>query len=176
VINYDASHQYRLGRETGRNSVAWIHQTQNWAHRHYEAALAAARRAKQTVTDSPAGWSIGAMIAVAILVLAANTRRLWRKFRRRRLAARPEKAPRLAATIWYERMTRTIARRGWHKSPNQTPAEFAASIQDKAVRQRVSAFTRHYEQARFGDSAEAAGQLPELYGQVSRAVTNQSRQ
>jgi hypothetical protein len=167
VINYDTSHQYRLSRETTRNSVEWVHQTQNWAHRHYEAALAAARRAKQTVTDSPAGWSVGAMIAVAILVLAANTRRLWRMFRRRRLAARPEKAPRLAAAIWYERMVRTIARRGWHKRPAQTPAEFAASIRNETVRQRVSAFTRRYEQARFGNSAEAAGQLPELYEEVS---------
>jgi len=170
VINYDASHQYHLGREATRNSVAWVHHMQNWAHRHYGAALAAARRVKQTVTDSPAGWSIGAVIAGVILLLAANARRLWRMSRRRRLAARPEKAPRLAATIWYERMIRIIARRGWNKLPAQTPAEFAASIQDEAVRHRVSAFTRRYEQARFGDSAEAAGQLPELYEEISASA------
>jgi hypothetical protein len=170
VVNYDASHQYRLGRDTTRNSVVWAHHMQDWARRHYEAALAAARRAKQTVTDSPTGWSVGAVIAAVILVLAANTRRLWRMFRRRRLAARPEKAPQLAATIWYERMIRIIGRRGWHKRPAQTPAEFAAGIQDEAVRQRVSTFTRQYEQARFGDSAEAAGQLPELYEEISAST------
>jgi transglutaminase-like putative cysteine protease len=170
VINYDASHQYRLGRETTRNSVAWVHHMQNWAHRHYEAALAIARRVKQTVTDSPARWSMGTVIAGVILVLAANARRLWRMLRRRQLASRPAKSPRAAATIWYERMLRTIARRGWHKRPAQTPAEFAASIQDESVRQRVSAFTRHYEQARFGDSAEAAGQLPELYEEISASA------
>lgn len=167
VINYDASHQYRLGREASRNSVAWVHHMQNWAHRHYGAVLAAARQVKQTFTDSPAGWSIGAVIAAVILVLAGNARRLWRMFRRQRLASRPEKSPRLAATIWYERMIRIIGRRGWHKLPAQTPAEFAASIHDEAVRRRVSLFTEHYEQARFGDSPEAARELPELYEEIS---------
>lgn len=101
------------------------------------------------------------------LVLAANARRLWRAFRNRRLAARPEKSPSLAATIWYERMTRMLARKGWRKSPAHTPQEFLPYIQDEAVRESVAKFTQHYESARFGGSAQDAQRLPDLYEEVS---------
>ena len=47
--------------------------------------------------------------------------------------------------MWYERMTENVARRGWRKSPTQTPDEFVARIEDAAVRQRVAEFTRHYK-------------------------------
>jgi len=99
-------------------------------------------------------------------MLGANATRLWRGLRNRRLAARPERSPNLAATIWYERMTRMLARKGWTKSPAQTPTEFLVSIQDDLVREPVAKFTEHYESARFGGSAEDAQRLPELYEEV----------
>jgi hypothetical protein len=86
------------------------------------------------------------------------------------LAARPEKSPSLAATVWYERMTRMLARRGWNKSPTHTPKEFLICIQDEAMRESVAKFTRHYESARFGGSAQDAQRLPELYEEISTAA------
>jgi hypothetical protein len=118
----------------------------------------------------PERWSVAGVLITLTLLLLVNARRLWRVFRRGRLAARPEKSPRQAATIWYERMTRVIARRGWIKSPAQTPEEFVTSIEDAAVRERMAHFTRSYEGARFGDSAEEAQRLPELYQEVSSAA------
>ena len=53
---------------------------------------------------------------------------------RRRVAARPERSPRMAATIWYERMLRMLSKRGWQKLPTQTPAEFVAAFKDEKVR------------------------------------------
>ena len=88
----------------------------------------------------------------------------WVRFR---LAARPERSPRRAATIWYERMTEIVARRGWRKSPTQTPEEFVSRIDDAGVRERVAEFTRHYESARFDDSVEDVRRLPELYEEIS---------
>jgi transglutaminase-like putative cysteine protease len=167
VINYDAGHQYSLGREATRNSVRWFQQARNWARRQHEAVLAAARRSQRTVSDSPVKWGIVAAGIAALLLLGANARRLWRAMRNRRLAARPEKSPSLAATIWYERMTRLLARRGWFKTPTQTPAEFLVSIQEDAIREPVAKFTQHYESARFGGSAQDAQRLPELYEEVS---------
>jgi len=35
------------------------------------------------------------------------------------------------------------------------------------MREGVAQFTRHYEHARFGDSAEDARRLPELYEEIS---------
>jgi len=167
VINYDASHQYALGREATRTSVTWFNGRRRWWQEHYEAALEAARRLNRKVTESPGEWGFGVVLAVVVMLLAANARRLWRMLRRQRLAARPEKAPRAAATIWYERMVRRVARRGWQKSPGQTPEEFAASIRDERMRGKVLLFTQRYEQARFGDSPESAAELPELYEEIA---------
>jgi hypothetical protein len=66
-------------------------------------------------------------------------------------------------------MTRRVARLGWHKSPAQTPAEFVTCIDNDRVRERVAQFTRHYEHARFGNSAEDASRLPELFEEIATA-------
>jgi len=71
----------------------------------------------------------------------------------------------VAATIWYERVLRMLAKRGWQKSPAQTPAEFVAGLED-SVRGPVARFAEHYERARFGDSAEDAARLPGDYEEV----------
>jgi hypothetical protein len=170
VINYDASHQYSLGREATRNSLEWIQRARNWARRHHEALLAAARRTQHTVSDAPVKWSLAGAAVALLLVLAANARRLWRGLRNRRLAAHPGKSPSLAATIWYERMTRVLEKKGWSKSAAQTPAEFLIAIQDDAIREPMAAFTQHYESARFGGSAEDAQRLPELYEEILTTV------
>jgi transglutaminase-like putative cysteine protease len=166
VVNYDAGHQYNLGREATRNSLEWFQRARNWARQHHEAMLSAARQMSRRISESPGKWSFAATVISLLLVLSANARRLWRELRNRRVAARPETSPSLAATIWYERMTRMLARKGWTKSPAQTPAEFLVSIQNDVVREPVSKFTEHYESARFGGSAEDAQRLPELYEEV----------
>jgi hypothetical protein len=115
-------------------------------------------------------WSIAGAAIALLLLLAANAQRLWQALRNRRLAARPEKSPSLAATIWYERMTRMLARKGWRKPPAHTPGEFLICIQDEAMRESVAKFTQHYESARFGGSAQDAQRLPELYEEISTAA------
>lgn len=167
VINYDAGHQYNLGRAATRNSLEWLQRARGWARRHHEALLNAARRTSTTVSNSPVKWSLAGAAVALLLILAVNAGRLWRAFRSRQLAARPEKSPSLAATIWYERMTRMLARKGWIKAPAHTPKEFLTCIQDEATRTSVAEFTRHYESARFGGSAEDVQRLPELYEEIT---------
>jgi hypothetical protein len=72
--------------------------------------------------------------------------------------------------MWYERMARFLARRGTQKSANQTAQEFVRVIPDERLRKRVSRFTDAYESARFGNSADDAVQLPELYDDVEAAA------
>ena len=108
-----------------------------------------------------------AAILLALLLLAANVRRVWNAIVRHRLAARPQNAPSLAASIWYERMVRRVGRAGWKKTPTQTPGEFVESIPDLAIRQSVQQFTARYEKARFAGSSSDAKQLAELYEEVS---------
>jgi len=167
VINYDSTHQAMLGQEAARGSRLLLENMRKWARHHYAALLDVARRTQYGVKQSPRRSSLLGALFTTSLLLLIKARRLRLLVRARLLRAHPERSPRFAATIWYEQMTRLLARRGWRKSPSQTPVEFAKAIEDGLLRERVAQFTRHYESARFGDSAEDACRLPELYEEIT---------
>jgi transglutaminase-like putative cysteine protease len=167
IVNYDVGHQQSLAVSVGSRSRELLRALRHWWHGHYERLLVAARHSGNSVTGSPLRWTLGGALIAAVLLLVVNARGLLRSLDRLRLAARPEKSPQRAATIWYERMTKNVARRGWRKLPTQTPDEFVSGIEDAEVRERVAEFTRHYESARFDDSVEDVRRLPELYEQIS---------
>ena len=96
-----------------------------------------------------------------------NFRQIVRGLKNRRLRAHPDRAPRESAALWYERMLQRLARRGWRKSPGQTPHDFVAAIQEPALQKRVETFTRAYESARFGQSVDDARALPELFEEIT---------
>jgi protein-glutamine gamma-glutamyltransferase len=169
VIDYDVVHQRALGQQFGRNSLQWYQGVRAWAQRRYDAWLADARDAQQSISGSPIRWSLAGVAAAAVLLLAANGGRLWRMLRRRQIAAHPSESPSRAASIWYEKMIRLLARRGFQKSAFQTPEEFVALVQKSALHFHVARFTKSYVNARFGGSAFDAEQLPELYKQVRNA-------
>jgi len=170
IINYDIAHQRTLGREATRSGLEWARRTQDWARHQYESMLDSMRRTQRVLSDAPGQWSLAGAIAAILLVLAANARRLLQVIHRHRMAVHPEKAPRAAATIWYERTIHLLAKRGVKKLPVQTPAEFVISVPDEDLRKSIAELTVHYERARFGNSAEDAQRLPELFEEVSAAV------
>jgi hypothetical protein len=167
VVNYDLSHQQHLAFSSTHAGRELLQRLQVWAWRKYQALLKSAHRIQDTLGHSPLRWSVKGILAAILILMGGNATRLWRAVRKFLLAARPEKSPQLAATIWYERMTRLVARQGWRKSPVQTPREFVISIEDPAIRRQVEEFTRRYESARFGESSEDAGQLPDLYEEIA---------
>jgi protein-glutamine gamma-glutamyltransferase len=167
IVNYDVGHQQSLAVSAGSHSRQLLGALRRWWHRHCERLLAAARHTGSAIAGSPLRWSLGGGLIAALLLFVVNARGLLRALGRLRLAARPERSPRRAATIWYERMTKRVARRGWRKSPTQTPDEFVCRIDDAGVRERVVEFTRHYESARFDGSVEDVRRLPELYQELS---------
>jgi len=170
VINYDLNRQQTLGAAVAGGGQRLIHETRRWWFRRHRALLTEVRRLRDTLAGSPLRWSLSAIVGLALLALGANSGRIWRTWSKRRLAAHPERAPSRAASIWYGKMTRTLARRGWRKSPGQTPKEFLFQIEDPEMRSRVERFTQHYAHARFGDSAEDAQLLPELYEEISKGT------
>jgi protein-glutamine gamma-glutamyltransferase len=170
VINYDIAHQRTLSRQATQSSVQWARRTQDWARWEYASALDSIRRTQRVLSDAPAEWSIAGFIAAMLLILAANAGRLWRFLSRRQVAAHPEKAPRTAATIWYERIIHLLEKRGVRKLPVQTPEEFVGTIPQENLRGSVAQFTEHYKRARFGGSVEDAQKLPELYEEISAAA------
>jgi transglutaminase-like putative cysteine protease len=169
VVNYDAGRQQTLAVSATSGGLRLVGRLRRQWRQHYDSLLATARRTQNNVLRSPVRWLVMALLGISVLALLLNARRLWELLRKRRLASRPERFPRQAATIWYERMTANVARRGWRKSPAQTPVEFVLRIDDVVVREKVAKFTRHYESARFDDSVEDVRRLPELYEEISAA-------
>jgi hypothetical protein len=166
VVNYDLGRQLRLTQDAGRGSRELVSHAQSWAVGKYDATLAWARRVQGRVGTSALKWVLRAFAVFLLLILAAGVPRLLATLSRFRLARRPERAPQMAASIWYQKMLKVLARRGWQKAPAQTPDEFAAAIPDETLKQRVTTFTEHYENARFGGSAEGASRLSDIYEEI----------
>ena len=166
IVNYDLSHQFRLTQDANRGSRAIVGRAQSWGRSHYEKILAWARRIEDRMGNSALKWALRTIGAITLFLFLVSIPRLLGWFRRSRLARRPQTAPRVAASIWYERMLRQAARRGWPKTATQTPQEFAVSISDSKLKNHVSGFTEHYENARFGNSANDAARLPDLYEEI----------
>ncbi len=167
VVNYDAAHQRSLGQDAAVNGRRILEELRKWVWRKHRALLRSARRAQDRIAQAPGRWTAGAFLAGGFLIVLINAAPILRAIRAHRFRAHPERAPREAAALWYSRMLRILARRGWRKTPAQTPQDFAAAIQDPSLQRAVSAFTRTYEAARFGQSVAAAKALPALLEEVT---------
>jgi len=167
VINYDFNRQNNLQIRMFLVSRSNLFSWRLAALRKYYKLLNSARPTDLRRTLRRYGAILAGV--VLLLLIAANSRKVLSSWRKHRIAAKPEQAPRAAASIWYERMTASLARRGCEKQPAQTPAEFVTSILDPELRRAVSIFTQHYHRARFGEMAEDARRLPELYEEVETA-------
>ena len=166
VVNYDLAHQLKLTQNANRGSRAIIRQAQSWSRSHYDKILGWAKRAEDRIGKSAVTWGIRTTVLALIAIFAASIPRILFWMRRLRVARQPHKSPEIAASIWYGRMLRLVATKGWQKSPGQTPTEFAHRIGDEGVKRRVLEFTEHYEKARFGKSAEDASCLPDGYEEI----------
>ena len=166
VVNYDLAHQFRLSQDAGRGSRAMVGRAQVWGRAQYARMLGWARKVEDQVGDSTVKWGIRALVLFFIAFVIAALPKLISMVRRFRLARSPQKSPQMAASIWYERMLRHTARRGWNKAPAQTPEEFVSSIGEPQLKSKVLTFTKHYEKARFGKSPDEASRLPELYDEI----------
>jgi len=146
-----------------------VDDTRLWAHRRYESLLERARQVQAYAEKSPGRIGRMALGAIALAILLLNLGRLRRVARVRRLLRNPASAPQAAAGIWYARMLRSLGRRGWRKLPEHTPKEFVETIGDTKLRGPVEAFTEHYERARFGNSADDAQALSEIYEEIRKS-------
>ena len=166
IVSYDASNQYVLSKAAISSSRNMWEGARVWARNHYASMLKWAKRSQDRVQNSPRRWTIIGIGIVLALLLLANLGRIARLLQEAWLAAHPERSPEQAASMWYERMTRILAKHGMRKPRAETPQEFANRIENKRWREPVARFTEVYEAARFGNSAEDALRLPELYEEV----------
>ena len=170
IVNYDTAHQQTLSIATMRHTRNRFSDFRLWSARQYAHMLEQARRLHRTATGNPQrlfrfGFTLLALLLLIALPFAAvHLRTRWR-------AGSPGLSPRSAASIFYLRMVRCLARRGYPRAPSQTPSEFAASIDDPALRQAVLRFTATYQRARFGGSSTEAAALPALLEQLRNTPT-----
>jgi hypothetical protein len=167
IVNYDAAHQQVLTVAGVRHTRNGFAEFRRWASRRYHRMLDVARHVHYATSHDPkrllrpglALLVVGALTAMISALLYLN--QLWRTA-----------SPGSAAAIFYLRMTRRLARKGYYRSSAQTASEFAASIGDPPLREAVLSFNAAYERARFGNSETAAANLPALLDQVHRALAS----
>lgn len=170
VVNYDFARQNSVYNTTVRRSHDLFGSSRAWLTKTYASVLQVFRDTQRKAERAPRRWGLSGLVVIFSVLLLANVPRLIRLFRNARLARTPQRAPKAAATIWYERMTRSLGHKGIPKSPAQTPEEFLRSIRDQELHLRVARFTDSYEFARFGDSAEEAAKLPRLFEEIEETV------
>ena len=163
VINYDFTHQMKLSADISSTTRHAQFTLTSWLINKYRRAVEMVldwqQRLGRMTPQEMASWCV----VLGLMLALPFTPKAWRTFDRRRKARDPRQAPRTAASFWYVRMLKRVARHGFRKQPAQTPAEFASSIGDPGLREDVVVFTEHYERARFADSVEDAERLPALY-------------
>jgi protein-glutamine gamma-glutamyltransferase len=166
IISYDASHQYVLGQVALNSTRSLGERARGWTQEQYERLLNFVRRQQHHAERTPMGWLTGTIAGGLLLVLLANAGRIVRMIRIRSLQSHPERSPQQAASVWYERMARFVAKKGVTKNTAQTPREFLRAIPYEPLRAKVELFTRAYESARFGNSVDDARRLPGLCEEV----------
>jgi len=170
IVSYDTSHQYTLGQAAFSGTRGLLENARKWARDHYASMLKWAQRSQDRVEHSPKRWAILAVALAGTILLLGNLRRVARLVHEKWLRAYPERSPEQAAAMWYRRMARALERQGMEKPASQTPQEFLRQIEDTRLREPVARFTAVYESARFGNSADDAQRLPELYEEVELAT------
>ena len=170
VVNYDFTHQENLARTSVTTVRQNFDRLRIWSKEKYESLLAAAKNSKEAAAGRPRLYAICIGIILTIFVVLFNFRKWIAAYRAYHLSSSPSRSPKAAATIWYHRLLRFLARRGFEKSPGQTPQEFVRSIEEPVIRAEVAHFILYYEKARFGDSPTDADFLPAIYAQIEASV------
>jgi transglutaminase-like putative cysteine protease len=175
IINYDTGHQRALSKNAISSSRQFFDDARRWLSRQHRLLLRSARRSSRNMTTFPLRWLFGFIGSAAAVIVLLNFRRVVRGLRAYHLRAHPERSPREAAAVWYDRMVTRLARLGWRKSPSQTPLDFVAAIQETSLQEKVATFTRAYESARFGKSTDDAQILATLFAEISAAESSKSK-
>ena len=166
VVNYDTGHQNTLGFTVIRQSHSQFENARQWLESLYRSILRRVKAVRVHFQRHVNAWTLWISIGFGLLMLLLAGPKLLLTIREMRLARKPRLEPHSAATIWYRRVLKLLARRGIRKAPTQTPQEFLKTVRSNPVRHHLQEFTLHYERARFGDSAPDAEKLPELYREL----------
>jgi hypothetical protein len=175
VVNYDFIHQFTLAQGVQRVSRRW---TASLRERFERARSAGATRLRYWAEDAS---SIPPWMLILVTLLLAGALVVCNRQVRERLvfACRVrlgfDAPPAQAASLFYHRMLRLLERAGWHKSPSQTPSEFAASLPAGEIAAPVARFTELCLAARFGGRSVEASRFSALLQEIKSSLRVPSR-
>ncbi len=170
VVNYNFIRQDTLVQNLRSTSRNWSARMQSEIESARTAGAERLRRWQAGIASAPL-WiliSLAALIALALCLRDPSVRE-WLALSWRLRARRGPPTPQ-AAALSYRRMLRLLERRGWRKSPAQTPLEFAAGLPSGNITGPVVHLTQMYQATRFGGQPADAGKLASLLAEVQAAV------
>jgi transglutaminase-like putative cysteine protease len=171
VVNYDFSHQVRLVRQveqTSRNfQQEFLNRTEEFKRRGVEVAYLV-----EAWLMSHKVFMLLFMVTILAALVAgekhaslAEIRFFWLwKFGRRQHALSPPQA-----TLSYQRLLKTLRKKGYSKPTALTPFEFAQSLMATRLGSGVWEFTRLYNLLRFGQAQVPMARLRQLLDEIRRA-------
>ncbi len=176
VINYDFSQQMRLGRRLNRSVSLWSRNARRWFRRQRQALTAEINQVGENVVESPYTAPAALALALGVVLLLRGSelrdrlREWWllRRGRQRSLSASE-------ATLTYQHLLRVLKRKGYRRSPAQTPLEFAAALPPPELAFQVRDFTRLYNHVRFGQAPAASVQLLDLLRNIQTWKPNRKQ-
>ncbi len=167
VINYDAAHQQTLVHELAQDTRAWLATARRFWREQRRAAVEAVKSAQVALARSPhlLPMTLTALLLV-LLVIRRRTLLDWLAGRWGWSLHRNERSAARVATLRYRELLRLLERRGYRKSPAQTPREFAQQLPWPAT----TTLTELYEAARYGGQPAALEVMGALLVEFRRTL------
>ncbi len=163
VINYDFSHQLTLGRNARNSSRNWSDRARD-LYRRKQISVLKWIQALDRRTEASPYFLPGILVCLVALLFGLRGRSMIR-FAIARWSLRARRGGNLTASLAaleYTEMLRLLEKRGWTKSPSQTPLEFAAAIPAPDLSAPVAQLTDMYQSARFGNHPAPIEQMSAL--------------
>jgi hypothetical protein len=176
VINYDFTHQLTLARSVGNSSRRWTDSVQDYYQARRRATIDFIKRLQARLSASP--YSLPGSLVFLVLLLIYFRGRAMGGFLAIRWSLRAHRTGQLhagLAAFEYRKMLKLLERRGWRKSPAQTPLEFAASIPAPEFAGPARELTALYQSARFGSHPADARRVSSLLAVIKRLRATKNR-
>jgi transglutaminase-like putative cysteine protease len=171
VINYDFTHQIRLARQVEQTSRNFQQEFVGYTDQFKRRAVQAAYAIESWLMSHKLLMFLVMVTILAALVAGekggslAEIRFFWQwKFGRRELTLSPHQA-----TMSYQRLLKTLRKKGYAKPTALTPWEFAKSLAGTRLGSDVGEFTRLYNLLRYGQVQVPMARLRQLLDEISRA-------
>jgi hypothetical protein len=170
IINYDFGHQVRLAREVEQDSRDFQQIFRRRFERLKHQGVRIAFRTEGWLMSHKALVLVIMLAILASLILTDKTgtlaelrfRLAWR-FARHDSELTPHEA-----TLTYQRLLKTLQKKGFRKTPSQTPHEFAFSFFGTPWGPRVMEFTKLYNTLRFGQTPVSLASLRKILEEIAR--------